>query len=150
MQKIMITNKKKITPKHHEHEQYEYNNYEVNRDQMITAFYSLPPKKSNYPFHYHIANEEIIYVISGNGILETFDEKYEITEGDIVVCPVGEKGAHKITNSSETEEFIYLDIDTNNKPDVVYYPHSNKLGIRGDGISDNYSLDSKIDYYDKE
>lgn len=32
--------------------------------------------------HEQLQTKKIIYVISGNGILETFDEKYEITEGD--------------------------------------------------------------------
>ena len=150
MKEIIITNMEKISPKHHEHNQYEHYNYEVERNQMVTAFYMIPPGKSNWPFHYHTANEEVFYVISGNGILETVDEKHTIVAGDIVVCPVGEKGAHKITNSSETENLVYLDIDTNNKPEIVYYPHSNKLGVRAPGIYDNYRLDSKVDYYDGE
>lgn len=150
MKEIIITNMEKISPKHHEHNQYEYYNYEVERNQTVVAFYTLPPGKSNYPFHYHTINEEVFYVISGNGVLETFDEKHKIKAGDIVVCPVGKNGAHKITNISETENLVYLDVDTNNKPEIVYYPHSNKLGVRAAGINDNYSLDSKIDYYDGE
>jgi uncharacterized cupin superfamily protein len=150
MREIIITNMEKISPKHNEHKQYEYLKYDVGGNQTAVAFYTLPPGKSNYPFHYHLANEEVFYVISGNGILETFDEKHPITAGDIFVCPVGKKGAHKIINISETENLVYLDIDTNNRPDIVYYPHSNKVGIRDDGISDNFNMDSKIDYYDNE
>lgn len=165
MSKIIITNMSKITPKHqNEHKQYEYYKFEVTDgqekyevaspnegNQTVAAFYMLPPGKSNYPFHYHTANEEVFYIISGCGILETFDGKHSLKAGDIVVFPVGEKGAHKITNSSETENLVYLDVDTNNTPDIAYYPHSNKVGIRAaGGIRDNYSLDSKIDYYDNE
>lgn len=165
MEKIIIKNMNKITPQHqNEHKQYEYYKFEVtdSRDkyevsspnegnQTVAAFYTLPPGKSNYPFHYHTANEEVFYIISGSGILETFDEKYPITSGDIVVCPAGKNGAHKITNSSETENFVYLDVDTNNTPDIAYYPHSNKVGIRAaGGIRDNYNADNKINYYDNE
>ena len=67
-------------------------------------------------------NERYNYVISGSGILETFDAKYLIAAGDIMVCPVGNAGAHKITNTSETEDLIYLDVDTNNTPDIAFYP----------------------------
>jgi len=165
MKEIIITNIDKITPKHqNEHKRYEYYKYEVTDsrekyevaspnegNQTVAAFYMLPPGKSNYPFHYHIANEEVFYIISGNGILETFDGKYTVTTGDIVVCPVGKGGAHKITNTSETENLVYLDVDTNNTPDIAYYPHSNKVGIRAvGGIRDNYSLDNTTDYYDGE
>jgi len=165
MQKIIITNKNKITPKHqNEHEKYEYYKYEVTDsrhkyevsgpnegNQTVAAFYELPPGKSGYPFHYHTTNEEVFYIISGVGILETFDEKYKISAGDIIVCPVGKNGAHKITNASETENLVYLDVDTNNTPDIAYYPDSNKLGIRAaGGIRDNFNLDDAIDYYENE
>ena len=165
MQKIIITNMNKITPAHkNEHEKYEYyksevtdsrEKYEVSGpnegNQTVAAFYTVPPGKSNYPFHYHTTNEEVFYIISGNGILETFECKYEISSGDIIVCPAGKSGAHKIINSSETENLVYLDVDTNNTPDIAYYPHSNKLGIRAaGGIHDNYNIENKVDYYDNE
>jgi len=90
-------------------------------------------------------------VISGNGVLETFDEKKPITAGDIIVCPAGKNGAHKITNTSETKNLVYLDVDTNNTPDIAYYPHSNKLGVRAaGGMRSNFSQDSAVEYYDNE
>ena len=165
MKDIIITSRNKITPRRQsEHAKYEYYKYDItdSRDkyevtspnegnQTIVAFYRIPPGKSNYPFHYHTTNEEVFYVISGNGILETFDNKHPITAGDIIVCPVGKNGAHKITNASETEDLIYLDVDTNNTPEIAYYPHSNKIGIRAaGGIRDNYGLDNTKDYYEGE
>ena len=165
MQKIILTSKEKIIPTHrNEHEPYEFYRYEVTDNQYkyeamspnegnqtVAAFYTLPPGKSSCPFHYHTSNEEVFYVISGSGILETFDGKYKISAGDIFVCPIGKNGAHKITNSSETENLVYLDVDTNNTPDIAYYPHSNKVGIRAaGGIRDNYDLSNTINYYEKE
>ena len=165
MKEIIITNMDKISPVHrNEHEPYEFYRFEVtdNREkyevsspnegnQTVAAFYSLPPGKSICPFHYHTANEEVFYIISGNGTLETFDAKYPIKAGDIIVCPAGKTGAHKIINSSETENLVYLDVDTNNTPDIAYYPHSNKVGIRAaGGIRDNFNLENKVEYYDNE
>lgn len=164
MKKIIITNMAAITPKHkNEHAPYEYFKYEVTNsrekysvaapaegNQTVTAFYALPPGKSNYPFHYHTTNEEVFYIISGRGTLQTPDKKYEVKAGDVIICPAGKHGAHKITNSSETENLVYLDIDTNNTPDIVYYPDSNKIGIRAAGVHDNYSLADKRGYYEGE
>ena len=117
----------------------------------MVAFYTIPPGKSNYHFHYHTTNEEVFYIISGNGVLETFDAKHPISVGDIIVCPVGKNGAHKITNTSEIENLVYLDVDTNNTPDIAYYPHSNKLGIRAvGGVRDNYELEKTVGYYNGE
>jgi len=163
--KIIITCKEKIKPVHcNEHKKYEHYKYEVTDsrekyevrspnegNQTVVAFYELPPGKSTCPFHYHTVNEEVFYIISGSGILETPDGEYPIKAGDIFVCPAGKSGAHKITNSSEKENLVYLDVDTNKTPDIAYYPHSNKVGIRtADGVRDNFSLDSTIDYYDNE
>jgi len=165
MSKIIKTDINSIIPKHvNEHGDYEYCKYAVTDsrqkyevaspnegNQTVVAFYTLPPGKSSYPFHYHSTNEEVFYIISGNAVLETSDEKLQITAGDVIVCPIGKDGAHKITNSSETENLLYLDVDTNNTPDIAYYPHSNKLGVRiAGGIRDNFSLNSKVDYYNNE
>jgi uncharacterized cupin superfamily protein len=64
------------------------------------------------------------------------------------VFPAGKNGAHKLTNNSETENLVYLDVDTNITPDIAYYPHSNKVGIRAvGGVRDNFRLGDSVDYY---
>lgn len=156
MGKIVMTNLNKIEPTHvNEHKEYEYYKYDVTdsnveKNQTTVAFYSLPPGKSNYPLHYHTSNEEVFYVVSGNGILETSDTKHPVNAGDIMVFPVGSNGTHKLTNTSELENLVYLEVDTNNSPDIVYYPNSNKIGIISVEGYANYSLDSKVDYYFNE
>ena len=165
MKKIIITSMDEITPElHNAHTRNEHyksevtpgaQKYEVNSpnegNQTVVAFYTLPPGKSAYPFHYHTSNEEVFYIISGSGILETSDENIPVRPGCVMVFPVGKTGAHKLTNSSKTEDLVYLDVDTNNTPDIAYYPHSNKIGIRAaGGVRDNYFMDNKADYYDNE
>lgn len=153
---IQITNKNLIKPKHKcEHEPYEYNKYEVtgqgNENQSYVAIYEIPPKKANYPYHYHLKNEEVFYIISGNGILETHSGNKSISVGDIIVCPPSEKGAHKIINSSQTEMLVYFSCDTVNSPEVVVYPNSNKVGILVNGKPGIfYKKDTNVDYYDGE
>ena len=165
MKEIIITSRDAISPTHHnEHHRYEYYKFEVTDSrhkyevasphegsQTVVAFYEIPPGKSNFPFHYHTTNEEVFYIISGGGTLETFHGNRPIKAGDIIVCPAGKDGAHRITNTSETENLVYLDVDTNKTPDIAYYPHSNKVGVRSaGGVRDNYSLDNKMNYYDNE
>lgn len=165
MKSIIKTSKSEITPKYNnEHGQYEYNKYEVTDssekyevaspkegNQTIVAFYEIMPGKSNYPFHYHTTVEEVFYIISGSGILEASDGKHHIKAGDVIICPVGQGGAHKLINTSKTENLVYLDVDTNNTPDIAYYPHSNKVGIRAvGGVRDNFRLCDKVEYYDNE
>jgi Uncharacterized conserved protein, contains double-stranded beta-helix domain len=154
--KIVITNKNAIEPKHKcEHEPYEYNKYEVTKhskeSQCYVAIFEIPPQKANYPYHYHSKNEEVFYIISGNGVLETPDGNKTISAGDIIVCPPCENGAHRIINTSETEKLVYLDCDTVNSPEVVFYPNSDKVGVIVQGESSTfYKANTKVDYYEGE
>ena len=153
---IRITNKNVIAPDHKcEQEPYEYEKYEVTKRnegyQCYVSIYEIPPQKANYPYHYHLRNEEVFYIISGNGILETPDGNKAITVGDIIVCPASEKGAHRIINTSHTEKLIYLDCDTLHSPEVVYYPNSDKVGIIINGESNTlFKRDTNVDYYQGE
>lgn len=61
-------------------------------------FYSLQPGKSNYPYHQHYGREEAFYIISGTATLRTPEGEIEVKEGDIIVFPANEKGAHMLTN----------------------------------------------------
>lgn len=153
---ILITRKERIEPGHRdEHEKYEYFKYEVTKrkrgDQIYAAFYDIPPLKANYPYHYHTRSEEVFYIISGSGILKTPDGDRKITAGDIVVCPAGEKSAHRIINASETEYLTYLDVDAVRSPDAVFYPDSGKVGITINGErSMFFKADSTVGYYEGE
>jgi uncharacterized cupin superfamily protein len=153
---IQITNKNLIEPSHKsEHEPYEYYKYEVTKrsrdSQSYVSIYEIPPLKASYHYHYHLKNEEVFYIISGSGILETPDGNKPISAGDIIVCPPSEKGAHRIVNSSEKEMLVYLDCDTVNYPDIAYYPNSDKVGIILNGESSTfYEKNSAVDYYKGE
>lgn len=154
--KVLITNKKEIEGKHRDdHEPFEFYKYEVTQrtlgDQSYVAFYEIPPSKSNFPYHYHLRNEEVFYIISGNGILLTPEGEKEIKEGDVIVCPPSSNGAHKILNSSQTEKLTYLDIDFIHSPETVIYPNSNKVGIFKFGEQSKfYKLDKEVNLYDGE
>ncbi|MCL2188550.1 MAG: cupin domain-containing protein [Defluviitaleaceae bacterium] len=164
MSGIIHTRLADISAKHvNDHAKYEFykhavtdsaHKYEVSGpregNQTVTAFYVLPPGKANYPFHYHTVNEEVFYIISGSGELETFDGTRQITAGDIIVCPAGKTGAHKITNTHASENLVYLDVDTNQTPEIAYYPHTNKVGIRHGGMRDNFLLSDNVEYYEGE
>lgn len=134
LKEIVVTNMNQIEPKHVAlHQPYEFERYDVSglmHDNKCTVtFYSIHPGKSNYPYHYHTANEEVFYIISGKGMLETPGGEVEVKAGDVIVIPPCEEAAHKLKNTSESEALIYLDVDTNNMPDTVFYPHSKKVGL---------------------
>lgn len=156
MNNIKICNTNSIKPKHKkEHEPYEYYKYQVTpmdkNSKCCVAVYKIPPQKSAYPYHYHVNNEEVFYIISGEGILETPQGNKKVGTGDIIVCPPDSDSAHRLINSSETEFLTYIDFDSVNYPDVAYYPKSNKVGIILAGESSAfYDEDKNVDYYKGE
>ncbi len=38
---------------------------------MVASLYEIPPGKVSWPFHYHVANEEIFCIIDGESELRT-------------------------------------------------------------------------------
>lgn len=144
-----------VPSKHkNEHDEYEYYKRELvpksESHHCAISVYEIPPGKSAYPYHYHMKNEEAFYIISGSGVLKTSTGDKEITAGDFLFFPASEKGAHKLTNKSETEMLVYLDFDTHNEIDVAFYPDSGKIGVWGKNINQIYKTDHQVTYYDGE
>ena len=137
-----------------EHEGYEYFRkafiLKNESKQSIVNIYEIPPLKSAFPYHYHHKNEETFYIISGQGILRTPEGEHTVSAGDLLFFPANPDGAHKLTNSSETEMLVYIDFDTSNEIDVTVYPDSGKIGIWGMGINKLYPQSNNVDYYEGE
>jgi uncharacterized cupin superfamily protein len=90
---------------------------------------AVPPGKRAFPFHNHLVNEEMFFVIEGQGEFRIGESVYPIRPGDIIACPAGGKEtAHQIINTG-TEELKYLSVSTKLLPDMGEYPDSNKFAI---------------------
>lgn len=92
------------------------------------SLYELPPGCRAYPYHYHLGNEEAIYVLEGSGTLRLGGEEIAIATGDYVAFPTSESAAHQLINTGDTP-LRYLCFSTMSEPDVVAYPDSDKVGI---------------------
>lgn len=119
--------------------------YRSKEGKLCVTFYTLEPGKSNYPCHFHTANEEVYYIISGRAVLETADGETEVSEGDVIVMPANKNGAHKLTNRS-FEPVVYLDVDTALSPDVVFFPNSGKFRLLTEEKSASFLLESEVNY----
>lgn len=147
MEQLEVRHKKK-------HKDYEY----YRRDfvprgyegETMVSIYEIPPLKSAYPYHYHHKDEETFYIISGEGLLKTPEGERKVAAGDLLFFPANENGAHKLTNTSSTENLVYLDFDVVHDLDVAVYPDSNKIGVWGKGVNKVYKMEDDRDYYDGE
>ncbi len=119
-------------------------------EHCMVSIYEIPPRKSAYPYHYHLKNEEVFYIISGEGILKTSSGERPVKAGDFLYFPANPDGAHKLTNSSDTEKLVYIDFDVTHDLDAAVYPDSNKIGIWGKDVNRVYPFDANVDYYTGE
>ena len=97
----------------------------------------------------HFGREEVFYIIAGNATLKTPKGDIAVTEGDVIVIPPNENGAHMLTNTSNTP-VSYLDIDTQASPDVILYPDAGNIRIMAGSMQKSFKFDSEVNYLDGE
>ena len=114
-------------------------------------FYTIPPGKANFPYHFHTANEEVFCIISGQGTLRTPDGEKDVSEGDVIFMPVKEQGAHKLTNTSDTP-LVYLEVKTSTVPEICVQPDSKKYVLIAPPtvFGKSFGMDSDINYLEGE
>jgi uncharacterized cupin superfamily protein len=96
--------------------------------QMLGAtVVELAPGSISFPFHYHCATEEAIYVLSGEGVARIGGERIPVRAGDWIAMPPGPAHAHQMINESDAA-VTYLCVSAAvQKVDVVGYPDSHKV-----------------------
>ncbi|HUB91254.1 MAG TPA: cupin domain-containing protein [Dyella sp.] len=95
----------------------------------ITA---VPPGKRAFPLHNHRVNEEMFFILQGEGEIRVGAERHPIRQGDIIACPPGgPESAHQIINTGSVE-MRYLAVSSKLTPEICEYPDSNKYGILGE------------------
>ena len=122
------------------------------------AVVKLKPGKRAWPYHSHYVNEEMFYVIQGNGTLRHAGEEYPIRAGDFICSPADPEQAHQIINTSD-QELTYIALGTEEPTDVFLYPDSGKYGVwhgktRDAKDPDNFLVfartETAVDYWDGE
>jgi uncharacterized cupin superfamily protein len=131
----------------------------VGARQIGCGLVEIPPGKTAWPHHWHCANEEAMYVVSGTGTARIGDARVAIRAGDYLAFPVGPACAHQTTNTG-TEPLVYLVFSTMHTTEVVGYPDSKKLGaasveVAADGnrkpvIRALFKDDTQVGYFDGE
>lgn len=125
-------------------------------EELGCSLYELPAGKRSWPYHYHTANEEAIYVLAGEGLLRADDGEHDLTAGDFVTFHADESGGHQVVNDSDGT-LRYLAVSTMNEPDVTVYPEMEKIGVyvgappggRGErSLQGYYPIDADVEYWD--
>jgi uncharacterized cupin superfamily protein len=91
------------------------------------SYWEVDPGEAAYPYHAHLTEEEIIVVIKGTPSLRTPAGWRDLEEGEVVVFPTGEQGAHQIVNRSD-ETIRFLAFSNSGDPEIVIQIDAGKVG----------------------
>jgi uncharacterized cupin superfamily protein len=126
-------------------------------EKLGCSLFDLPPGKAAFPSHRHLANEEAVYVLEGEGVLRLDDSEHALGAGDYISFRADTE-AHQIVNRSRAP-LRFLAISTMINPEVVIYPDSQKVGVRSRPpdsapgrrpVIATYRLSSEVDYWEGE
>lgn len=122
------------------------------------AVVRLQPGKRAWPYHSHHVNEEMFFVLEGEGTLRHAGEEHAIRKGDFICSPADPSQPHQIVNTSDAE-LSYVALSTEQPADVFLYPDSGKYGVwHGNGrdprAPDSFVVfarkEDAVDYWDGE
>ena len=120
--------------------------------------YSLtvcPPGKTVCPFHNHRVNEEMFFILEGEGLLRFGEQEYRLRKHDVIACPPGGREvAHQIVNTGSVD-LKYLALSTMDPAEIAEYPDSDKVGVyvgqQGDrDLRLMFKAAQNVDYWEGE
>jgi uncharacterized cupin superfamily protein len=123
-------------------------------ERLGLSLWELPPGQAAYPYHFHLAEEELVIVLEGRPSLRTADGWRELEEGELVAFLRGEHGAHQLVN--RTDAIVrFLGFSSAGEPDIVIRPDSGTLGAyerlaEGGGLRAVFRMTDAVDYYEGE
>ncbi len=110
----------------------------------------VSPGKRSCPFHSHRGEEEMFFIVAGNGTLRYGSETRKVRAGDFICCPTGgPETAHQLINDSEAA-LAYISVSTMLPAEVCEYPDSGKIGAFGGGLRHMTHPSDHVDYWKGE
>src|SRR5215472_15595110 len=113
------------------------------------AIEELGPGKQSAPLHYHIFEEEHVYILEGRLTLRLGADRHEMAAGDYVCFPAGQKAGHCLINNSGAT-CRYVIVGERNPNEVAVYTDTNKVLVRALGRRTILDLGVRRGYWDGE
>lgn len=93
---------------------------------------TLEPGAMSAQRHWHVSEDEFVYVVSGTLTLVTNAGEQVLEPGMAAGFPRGEPNGHQLINRS-TQPATYLEVGTRSKDEDATYPDIDLVGIKRDG-----------------
>lgn len=118
---------------------------------LAVKSFVLPAGQSLCPYHYEY-EEEWLILLEGTLLLRAPEGEQTLVRGDVVAFPAGPDGAHKVTNTGDSDARLIM-FSSAREPSVAVYPDSDKIGVWPGGEGNNLMLrraDGNVDYWEGE
>lgn len=117
--------------------------------QVGVAIEELPPGKQTAPAHYHIFEEEHVYVLEGSLTVRLGSARHAMQAGDYVCFPAGQKAGHCLVNDGDAP-CRYVIVGERNPNEVSVFTDSGKVLVRSLGRRAIFDLVAVRGYWDGE
>lgn len=113
------------------------------------SYWEVDPGQAAYPYHAHLSEEEIVVILEGSPSLRTPDGWRDLEQGEVVVFPTGEDGAHQIVNKTESK-VRFLAFSNSGAPEIVIQLDAGKYGVRDGGsqTTEWFRRDDAVGYFE--
>jgi uncharacterized cupin superfamily protein len=81
---------------------------------------TLPPGKESSMRHYHLREDELVYVLEGEVVLRTDEGEQLLVAGTCAGFPAGARNGHQLVNRSQ-QPARYLEISNRDAEDTAEY-----------------------------
>ncbi len=92
----------------------------------------VDPGRRSFPFHCHSAEEELFYVLAGEGALRLGTDEHAVGPGHVLARPAGTGIAHEFL--AGPQGLTYLAFGDRQPTDTCFYPDSGKVLLSGLGV----------------
>ena len=122
----------------------------VGKDYRVgVAIEELAPGKQSTPAHYHLFEEEHVFVLEGEMIVRIGDKRHPMKAGDYVWFPAGQMAGHCLINAGDAI-CRYVMIGEHKPNEVVFYTDSGKVLVRSPGQRLMLDMSATRGYFDGE
>lgn len=91
----------------------------------------IPPGKESFIPHAHSAQEEFVFILEGEGVMEIDGEEVRVGPGDYVGFPI-DGAVHQLYNRSDAD-LLYLMGGERTPTDFSRFPTIGKVGVWAEG-----------------
>lgn len=113
--------------------------------QVSVAMEVLPPGKQANQAHYHLLEEEHVFVLEGSLTLRLGDTSCEMSAGHYVCFPAGQRVGHALINHTDAP-CRYLVLGSSHPHDVSVHTDTGRVGVKLMG--EGYRRSATMGYWD--